>query len=168
LPAGQGFEGNSILYLAMKFLVKGEMLPQPFNYFGVDPLIYWLRYYFTSTPLPIGGRDIMLHPIAWAAWAGLLVTAINLIPAGQLDGGHIVYVLMGRNARKLLPFIIVGLLLLGMVWSGWWLWVLLLLVLGRMHAEPLDQITALDPRRRAFAVLGIIIFVLVFVPVPLY
>ena len=168
LPAGQGFEGNSILYLGMKFLVKGEMLPQPFNYFGENPLLYWVKYYLTGSPLPIGGRDIILHPIAWAGWAGLLVTAINLIPAGQLDGGHIMYVLLGSKAGKLLPFIIGALLLLGFVWSGWWLWVILLLVLGRLYAEPLDQITTLDPRRRALAVFGLVIFVLVFVPVPLY
>ena len=168
LPPGQGFEGNSILYLAMKFLVKGEMLPQPFSYFGANPLLYWIKYYLTSTPLPSGGRDVILHPVAWAGWAGLLVTAINLIPAGQLDGGHVLYVLLGRKAGKLLPFIIGALLLLGFVWSGWWLWVILLLMLGRFYAEPLDQITTLDPRRRALAVLGLVIFVLVFVPVPLY
>jgi Zn-dependent protease len=168
LPPGQGFEGNSILYLAMKFLVKGELLPQPFSYLGTNPLIYWIKYYLTSTPLPSGGRDVILHPIAWAGWAGLLVTAINLIPAGQLDGGHVMYVLLGPKAGKLLPYIIGALLLLGFVWSGWWLWVILLLLLGRVYAEPLDQITTLDPRRRALAILGLVIFVFVFVPVPLY
>jgi membrane-associated protease RseP (regulator of RpoE activity) len=168
LPAGQGFEGNSVLYLAMKYLVKGEMLPQPSSYFGANPVLYWIKYYFTSTPLPSGGRDVILHPVAWAGWAGLLVTAINLIPAGQLDGGHVLYVLLGRKAGKFLPFILGALLLLGFVWSGWWLWVILLLVLGRFYAEPLDQITTLDPRRKRLAILGLVIFLLVFVPVPLY
>lgn len=168
LPPGQGFEGNSILYLAMKYLVKGEMLPQPFSYFGANPVLYWIKYYFTGSPLPNGGRDVILHPVAWAGWAGLLVTAINLIPAGQLDGGHVLYVLMGRKASRLLPYILGALLLLGFVWSGWWLWVILLLLLGRLYAEPLDQITTLDPRRRALAIAGLVIFVLVFVPVPLY
>lgn len=168
LPAGQGFEGNSILYLALKYLVKGEMLPQPFSYLGVHPLFYWVKYYLTGTPLPVGGQDVILHPIAWAGWAGLLVTAINLIPAGQLDGGHVAYVLLGRKAGKLLPYVLGALLLLGFVWSGWWLWVILLLLLGRFYAEPLDQITTLDPRRRRLAILGLVIFALVFVPVPLY
>ena len=168
LPPGQGFEGNSILYLAMKFLVKGEMLPQPLSYFGSNPLVYWVKYYLTGTPLPTGGRDVILHPIAWAGWAGLLVTALNLIPVGQLDGGHIIYVLLGPKAGKFLPYILGALLLLGFFWSGWWLWVILLLLLGRFYAEPLDQITTLDPRRRTLAVLALVIFVLVFVPVPLY
>jgi hypothetical protein len=67
----------------------------------------------------------------------------------------------------LLPFILVGLVMLGFFWSGWWLWALLIFLLGRMHAEPLDQITPLDPPRRLLAVLGLVIFVLVFTPVPL-
>ena len=105
--------------------------------------------------------------MAWAGWAGLLITAVNLIPAGQLDGGHIVYVLMGKRVDMLLPFILVVLVLLGMVWPGWWLWAFLIFLLGRLHAEPLDQITQLDPSRRAMAVLGILVFILVFIPVPL-
>jgi membrane-associated protease RseP (regulator of RpoE activity) len=166
-PMGQGFEGNSILYLLLKFIVKGKLLPQPFTFADVNPILYWIRYFFTSYPLPHGGLDVTLNPIAWAGWAGLLVTAINLIPAGQLDGGHIAYVLLGRKAPRLLPFILVALLLLGFVWSGWWLWAILLLVLGRLYAEPLDLITTLDPRRKILAVVGIIIFFLVFTPVPL-
>lgn len=168
LPAGQSFEGNSILYLGMKYLIKGELLPQPFDYSGTNPILYWIRYYLTSGPLPAGGRDVILHPVAWAGWAGLLVTALNLIPVGQLDGGHVIYVLLGKKASKLLPFIIGGLLLLGFVWSGWWLWVILLFIFGRIYAEPLDQITVLDKRRKALAIFGMVIFVLVFMPVPLY
>ena len=166
---GQGFqlEGNSILYLLIKYVVFGQWLPSPASYQGLPPLLYWVRYFFTSQPLPIGGTDVMIHPIAWAGWAGLLVTALNLIPAGQLDGGHIMYVMLGKRARSLLPFILGGLVLLGFVWAGWWLWAFLIFVLGRIHAEPLDQITTLDPQRRAVAVLGVIIFLLVFTPVPL-
>jgi len=117
--------------------------------------------------MPKGGVDVTLNSVAWAGWAGLLVTALNLIPAGQLDGGHLIYVLLGRRARRLMPFILGALLLLGLVWSGWWLWAILIFILGRAYAEPLDQITTLDPRRRAIALLGLIIFILVFTPVPL-
>lgn len=170
LPPGSTiqFEGNSILYMLSKFLVFHQWLPTPASFGGMPPLLYWLRYFFTGTPSPLGGQDVMLHPIAWAAWIGLLVTALNLIPAGQLDGGHIVNGLFGqKRAMLLLPVILVSLALLGLVWFGWWLWALLIFFLGRVYAEPLDQITPLDPRRKALAVLCLIIFILVFTPVPL-
>jgi membrane-associated protease RseP (regulator of RpoE activity) len=169
LHPGQAFtlEGNSLLYLAAKFLIFGQLLPAPASYGGVSPLFYWVRYFFTSQPLPLGGVDVLISPVAWAGWAGLLVTALNLIPAGQLDGGHVMYVLLGKRARQLWPAIMIALILLGFAWSGWWLWALLIFMLGRLYAEPLDQITPLDPRRRAVAWLGILIFFLVFTPVPL-
>jgi membrane-associated protease RseP (regulator of RpoE activity) len=169
LAAGQGLqiEGNSLLYLFSKFVVFGKLLPQPGSYGNLPPLLYWIRYFFTGQPLPLGGVDVMLHPVAWAGWAGLLVTALNLIPAGQLDGGHVLYVLLGKNATALLPVILGGLVLLGLVWPGWWVWAALIFLLGRLHAEPLDQITPLDTSRRAVAVLGLIVFILVFTPVPL-
>ncbi len=77
------------------------------------------------------------------------------------------YVLLGKRTSFLLPFIIAGLVLLGIFWTGWFLWVFLILLLGRYHAEPLDQITPLDPKRKALAILGVIIFLLVFMPIPL-
>ncbi|OQY31529.1 MAG: hypothetical protein B6I38_05695 [Anaerolineaceae bacterium 4572_5.1] len=167
IPAGFGFEGNSILYLLLKYLVHGEWLPLPASYGGLAPILYWIRYFFIGTPLPSGGLDVVIHPVAWAGWAGLFVTGLNLLPCGQLDGGHLIYVLLGRKAKKILPFIIGGLVLLGTAWSGWWLWVFLILIFGRAHAEPLDQITELDPKRKFFARLGLVIFVLVFIPIPM-
>lgn len=169
LRAGQAFslEGNSILYLLAKYLVHGQWLPSPASYGGISPILYWLRYVFTGLPAPIGGMDVMLNPIAWAGWAGLLVTALNLIPAGQLDGGHVLYSLFGKNARFILPLILAGLAVLGFFWQGWWLWVFLILLLGSSHAQPLDQITKLDAGRTALAIFGLIVFILVFVPIPL-
>jgi membrane-associated protease RseP (regulator of RpoE activity) len=160
-------EGNSIVYLFSKYLVHGELLPAPQDYGGLSPVLYWIRYVFTGHPAPLGGRDVMLHPMAWAGWAGLLVTALNLIPVGQLDGGHALYVLFGQKARRIFPVIVVGLGLLGLVWPGWWLWVMLLFFFGQRHAEPLDQITELDPRRRAIAIFVLILFFLLFTPIPL-
>lgn len=169
LNRGEGLtlEGNSLLYLGLKYLVFGRLLPEPWSYGNLSPLAYWIRYFFTGQPLPIGGMDVLLHPMALAGWAGLLVTALNLIPAGQLDGGHLLYVLLGRHAQRALPIILIALMVLGMVWQGWWLWALLIFFLGRYYAEPLDQITVLDPRRRAIAYLGLVIFILVFTPIPL-
>ena len=162
-----GLEGNSILYLALKWIVTGRLLPAPASYAGVPPLLYWIRYVFTGTPLPLGGTDVYLHPVAWAAWAGLLVTALNLIPAGQLDGGHVMYVVLGERARRLWPFLLGGLLLLGLVWQGWLLWAGLIFLFGRTYARPLDEITPLDPRRKAVAAFGLLLFFLLFIPLPL-
>jgi len=169
LKSGEGLslEGNSILYLLMKFLVFGQWLPHPVNYGNLPAFLYWLRYFFTSSPIPYGGVDVIIHPMAYAGWAGLLVTSLNLIPAGQLDGGHLVYVLFGEKARKAIPFILIALFGMGFIWPGWWLWAGLVFLFGRVYAEPLDTITQLDSRRKALAILGLIVFILVFTPVPL-
>ncbi len=163
-PSPNGFiEGNSLLYLFAKFVVFGQLLPAPVEPQGIS---YWIQYFFTGQPVPFGGIDVFIHPVAFAGWAGILVTALNLIPVGTLDGGHVVYGLFGDKARKAFPFIIFLLIVLGFFWSGWWMWAVLLFWLGRVHAEPLDQITTLDASRRGLALLMIIIFLLVFMPVP--
>ena len=161
-------EGNSILYLLSKYAVFGKWLPEPTSYQGVTPLLYWIRYLFTGAPSPMGGLDVQVHNIAWAGWAGLLVTSMNLIPMGTLDGGHILYALLGKEkAKKIARFIFVALFFLGFAWEGWWLWAVMLYFLGRKHAEPLDQITELDPKRRKLALFALLLFILVFIPVPL-
>lgn len=169
-PAGQGIqmEGNSITYLLLKYFSFGKLLPEPVNYGGVEPLLYWVKYFFTGKPFPLGGLDVMIHPVAWAGWAGLLVTTLNLIPAGQLDGGHIFHLLFGtRLSRRILPIILVALAGLGFVWSGWWLWAGLIFLLGRVYAEPLDQITDLGTPRKILGVIALIIFLATFIPIPL-
>jgi len=159
-------EGNSLLYLLAKYITFGKLLPSPATTHGLSLGMYWLRYFFTGQPFPMGATDVFTSSIAFAGWAGLLVTALNLIPAGTLDGGHVIYSLFGEQAKKLFPFIWGILILLGFFWNGWWIWAVLLLWLGRVHAEPLDQITQLDSGRRAVAVLVMIIFILTFSPVP--
>ncbi len=170
-PGGSGFsvEGNSILYLLMKYLVYGQVLPTPKDFGGGSSILFWVRYFFTGQPAPYGATDVLVGPVAFAAWAGLLVTGMNLIPAGQLDGGHILYVLFGKqNSRRVFPILLVGMSILGIFWSGWWLWAMLLFFLiGRSYAEPLDQITPLDGRRKALGVLGLVLFLLTFTPVPM-
>ena len=156
-------EGNSLIYLFAKFVMFGKLLPAPAEAQGI---LYWVKYFFTGQPAPIGGVDVFIHPVAVAAWAGLLVTALNLIPAGTLDGGHVIYGLFGSKARKAFPFIIGLLIVGGYFWNGWWLWAILLYWLGRVNAEPLDQITTLDPPRRLLGFAMIIVFFLVLMPVP--
>jgi len=152
----------------MKWLYFGQWLPQPADYGTTAPILYWLKYFFTARPFPLGGTDVIIHPVAWAGWAGLLVTSLNLIPAGQLDGGHIFHLLFGtKGSKRLYPILLVILVGMGFLWSGWWLWAGLLFLFGRVHAEPLDQITPLDKKRKVLGILALIVFVLTFIPVPL-
>ena len=160
---GISLEGNSLLYLFAKYVTFGQLLPAPAEPQGI---LYWLKYFLTGQPIPVGGLDVFIHPVAFAGWVGILVTALNLIPAGTLDGGHVVYALFGDKAKKAFPFIIGLLVILGLFWNGWWIWAVLLFWLGRVNDAPLDQITALDPTRRLVALAVIIIFLLVFMPVP--
>jgi Zn-dependent protease len=168
VPAIQGgwSEGNSLLYLLAKFVVFGRLLPAVPNLTGLPLLFHWITFFFIGQPSPIGSLDVMINQVAWAAWAGLLVTFLNLIPAGQLDGGHVIFTVFGRRVNVILPVILVAMVVLGFFWSGWWLWAFLIFLLGRSHAEPLDQITQLDSSRKALAVLMLVVFLLVLMPVP--
>lgn len=161
--ANSFLEGNSLIYLLGKFVVFGQLLPAPVEPQGI---LYWLQYFFTGRPVPFGGLDVFIHPVAFAGWAGILVTALNLIPLGTLDGGHVIYSLFGEKAKKAFPFIVGLLIILGLFWSGWWLWAALLFWLGRVNAQPMDLITELDPKRKTVAYAMIVVFILVFTPVP--
>lgn len=174
MPAPEGtplmiqLEGNSILYLLSKFLVFGKLLPEPASYGGLSPFMYWIKYFFTGQPIPFGGLDVTLDPVAWAGWGALLITGLNLIPVGQFDGGHILYALIGRrNMKRLFPVMLGFTALMGFFWSGWWIWTALIYFLGRHNAEPLDTITQLDSKRKIIGVLALIIFILIFIPIPL-
>ena len=118
--------------------------------------------------LPAGGEDVFLHQVAFAGWAGLLVTALNLIPAGQLDGGHIMYALLGRKGARVVTWIVIAALAgLSFKWTGWLLWLALVLVFGRQQDMPLDDLTELTVGQRVFAAAMFLVFILVFVPVPM-
>ncbi|HEY8550894.1 MAG TPA: site-2 protease family protein [Vicinamibacterales bacterium] len=119
------------------------------------------------------GYSINLHPTALAGWLGLLFTLMNLIPAGQLDGGHIAYAWLGRPARwvTLLSFVAIGgLIVVGRAysWAGWLVVLLVLLWLfGWDHPPALDDVSPLDPIRVALVIAVIGIFVVCFMPVPI-
>lgn len=125
----------------------------------VQLLAHWLR---PETPL----SELLLNPIARAAWVGLLATALNLLPAGQLDGGHIVYALAPERHRALSLGVILALIPLSYRWPGWMMWALLLLVIGFRHPPLLDRHQPLNPSRRIWAWIGLGIFLLCFTPVP--
>jgi membrane-associated protease RseP (regulator of RpoE activity) len=112
---------------------------------------------------------ILLHPVALAGWFGIFVTFLNLLPVGQLDGGHVVYALFGRAHRRIARFFFVVVLGLGFLgWQGWFLWALMLgFVLRVDHPDTIDHDTPLDPFRKFAAWCTIGMFVLTFMPVPL-
>jgi membrane-associated protease RseP (regulator of RpoE activity) len=113
------------------------------------------------------GTILDLHPTALAAWLGLFATALNLLPLGQLDGGHILYAATGRLQRRLaLPFWL-ALALLGSLWRGWLLWCVIVLVIGLYHPPVYDESEPLDPRRRALAWVALLLFALCFMPAPI-
>jgi membrane-associated protease RseP (regulator of RpoE activity) len=162
-------EGNSILYALLKYAVFGRWLPS-------------------------GGVDVQLHPMAFAGWVGLLITMINLMPIGQLDGGHIARAALGQSHEKwsgrlhiALP--IIGLLIGSIMFSNarhadrnitdslayaqsgllpWLVWTAMLAWMRRQAGEyhPPVGDTPLDPRRRGYALAMLIIFVLIATPVP--
>lgn len=115
------------------------------------------------------GHDVHLHPVALAAWFGLFVTALNLVPVGQLDGGHMLYALLGRSARNVGRAVVIALALLGMfAWAGWMLWaVLAAFVVKTSHPPTSDDRKPLSPARRVICWLCLLLFVVTFVPVPL-
>ncbi len=138
-------------------------------YFG-EPLLYkafaWLH--FGTIP---AGYDVSLHPMAFAAWWGMLATALNLMPFGQLDGGHVIYSVVGPRAWWISvgTLIAAGLLTFQ---SISWISMTVLMVgmaffLGFRHPRVIDEDTPLDPRRRLIALFAVVIFILCFTPVPI-
>ncbi|MEW6675595.1 MAG: site-2 protease family protein [Nitrospirota bacterium] len=111
-------------------------------------------------------HDILLHPVAFAGWIGLFITSLNLIPVGQLDGGHIAYALLGDKHIRVSKILIWALIILGLLWEGWAMWAILLLILGMRHPPVLYWEIPLDPRRRLIGWLALVIFTLTFIPVP--
>ncbi len=116
------------------------------------------------------GQAILLHPLAFAGWLGIFVTALNLIPLGQLDGGHVLYALVGPRQRFLGMVFVVLLIPLGLVWWGWWLWAGVALAVGRGSVgHPPVQMEETGPGRGR-TILGwvaLAIFLLSFSPAPL-
>jgi len=132
--------GDSLLFKGLTYLIKG----------------------------PLHGGDVMLHPLALAGWIGLFVTAVNLLPIGQLDGGHVSYALFGKWSIWVARAAFVALVPLAFVWNVWLLWALLILLFVRLgHPPPLDDKLPLTPARRAIGVIVLVIFVLTFMPAPI-
>lgn len=136
------------------------------QYMG-DSLVTWGAQRLVWGELP-PGRDLMLHPVAFAAWLGMLVTTLNLIPLGQLDGGHVLFALLGgeraARASRVASLALLGCgLFLSWNWLVWW--GITRFAVGTRHPPVWDE-RPLDGKRVALAVTGLALLVLTFVPVP--
>jgi membrane-associated protease RseP (regulator of RpoE activity) len=131
-------------------------------HFGM-PVLQWVleRLIFSGTPT----ADIYLHPVARAAWIGMFMTALNLLPIGQLDGGHILYSFFPRSHKIVSRALCIVLLPLGKFWGGWTIWGLALLWLGRRHPVVEDP-TLLSEGRRRLGLAALVIFLLCICLVP--
>ena len=111
--------------------------------------------------------DVILHPVAFAGWIGFLVTSLNLLPIGQLDGGHIIYALFGENHERISKATLPVLVVLGIfLWPGWLIWAVLMLVLGYRHPPVVYPHIQLDRKRKIVGWISLAIFILTFTPMP--
>lgn len=131
-----------------------------------DPLLFKILQKLIVGDIP-AGYDLILHPFGYAGWVGLFVTALNLLPVGQLDGGHVLYAVFGTKSKWIFMAVIFLLALTAVFYNpGWLLLVVLLLIFGMRHPEPIDTETGLDSRRKIIALVILLIFVLCFTPTP--
>jgi membrane-associated protease RseP (regulator of RpoE activity) len=114
----------------------------------------------------VRSADIYLHPVARAAWIGMFATALNLLPIGQLDGGHILYAFFPNRHRLVSKLICIALLPLGWFWFGWLVWGLVLLWVGRRHPAIFDD-RDLTPGRRQLGWIALAVFLLCFTFAPI-
>ncbi len=131
-----------------------------------EPLLYqFLRWLVFGSMSP--EANVILHPVAFAGWIGMLVTALNLIPVGQLDGGHVSYALFPEYHRYVSLGCLGLLLVCGLVfWYGWLMWAVLLAFLGWRHPPPFHYWVPLDGRRKFLGFVTIVVFILTFSPMP--
>lgn len=128
------------------------------------PAFQWIleRLVFPGVPM----SDIYLHPVARAAWVGMFATALNLLPVGQLDGGHVVYALLGRSHKWITQVFLVALLPMGKWWYGWWLWAVVLFLFARRH-PPVHDETRIGTLRVKLGILALVVFLLCFSIAPI-
>jgi membrane-associated protease RseP (regulator of RpoE activity) len=163
--------------VAVPVLVAGmsmsRVVPIPPDFQGAElgePLLFqavaWLRW-----GTPPEGYSINMHPMAFAAWFGLLATALNLFPIGQLDGGHISYAVLGKKSTAVTIAMVLCLIGLTLRSSSWTVWTVLtigmLLIFGPRHPRTVDEDVPLDRGRLLLALFALIMFILCFTPAPI-
>lgn len=146
-------------------VVTGDAGQMPGIVLG-ESILFKIICWLTVGSLP-DNYNLIMHPIAFAGWIGLLVTNINLIPVGQLDGGHVSYALFGDRSQQIAKIFYLLLIIFGLIsWYGWLVWVVLLYFMGFVHPPPLQYWVPLDRKRRIIGYLTIAVFILTFMPAP--
>jgi len=131
-----------------------------------DSILVWLSSRIVFGRIP-EGMELWLHPTAFAAWIGLWVTSINLLPIGQLDGGHISYAALGTRAWKVARIVWFALIPLGFLWMGWLIWALVVMFLIRIkHPPTIYDWIPLGKIRKRLAIAALVIFIITFTPAP--
>lgn len=143
VPPGSTFLGDSLLTQLLGSGILGSV--------------------YTSTV-----ESVIVHPVAYGAWIGLLITGINLMPAGQLDGGHIAYALFGESARYISYAVIGAMILLSFISEAWVIWAILLFLFGRKHPPVVDPSAPLSIAHVGLALAGVLVLILTFVPRPIF
>ena len=152
-----------------------NVIPLPSSFEGEvlelgEPLLFQFASWLTFGPIP-DGYTVNMHPMAFAAWFGMLATALNLFPIGQLDGGHISYAVLGRRSTIVTLGTVLCLIGLTFVSSSWLVWtvltVLMLAVFGPRHPRVFDEEVPLDRTRLWLALFAVVMFVLCFTPAPI-
>jgi membrane-associated protease RseP (regulator of RpoE activity) len=155
-----------VLVVGLRLSEVAPLLPgEEYLTLGTGLLVDWI------TEVVLGPLSdnvaVILHPIALAGWFGTFITAINLIPVSQLDGGHVGYAFFGSAHRLVSVVVFLGMLALGFLSSWWFLWALLVFFLGGLnHPPPLNDITPLDTKRKLLAVLSFVLLFLLGTPRP--
>ena len=161
----------TIPVLIIGLMLTGDVPQIPANEVIAGGTAQWGSSLFFETFVMSFGlpNPLTIHPLAFAGWVGLFVTALNLLPAGQLDGGHIARALLGEKS-KYAGYGVIGLLLtLGLLFrfDGWLILALLIMFMGIRHPPPLNDVSELDNRRKMLGVAAAVMLVLCFVPVPM-
>jgi membrane-associated protease RseP (regulator of RpoE activity) len=156
-----------VVIVGLKLSKFEYLLPDSKGIILGNSIIFWGLTKLSTLQPELPGYGLSLHPVAFAGWVGMFITAINLSPVGQLDGGHISYALFGKKSKFIaIPFLGI-ILILATLWLGWLVWTFVVfIVIGIKHPPPLNDISSLNLVHKIIGIIALLIFVITFVPLP--
>lgn len=162
-----GFAASLIAVLTGIYMSQVIPLPQAEGLIIIlgDSILFSSIVYLFHGSIP-PGQDLFLHPVAWAGWIGFFITSLNLMPIGQLDGGHVLYSLIGRKQVYAGWIALAVLIILSFIWPGWWLWVVITLLFLMVAHPPVRETTPLSVKEKVAGWFCMAVFILTFIPAP--